>query len=1067
MNKLNPEEQQVLYLIETDTDYSNYFFARARSLNYFSPLKEKGYFLPEKIPFDANGNAQFWNVLDYLERVTAQVKDNPEYGKELIEIFESLVQFSLQKKRVNNYHIWWYCAKILNNLPVDNIKANLTVDQFKFWLNEWASVHGVIEEMGGGKLLPKFLNEDSSIKYAETIIDVITKIKTPNQPLMRSMREEPVMVSDAYWVLESFKNNREKIGLKCSLDAICGVADRLKLALEFARKTYAIICDVGNEVYQVRISKIPAEGLREGEIAFKAGHYECVIGQYSQEQLNETNEENRLWVLHNAVPQTEIQRFPFAATKKGAFIAGMKAGLSSGIDWAAAKNPIDHEIFYDALHHDYSEIAFKSLAHGEREEHGGDAQRVLTTVFRDVLLAKCEANRGEGRQLLETLMTDCYPFPLFKRFVLLCVDKFWADYADLLDGLFDLFPNILHESAFEVELWDIFENHNADFSPSLKEKLDQLINDVPEYYLEKDERVAAFWKFKWLSPLRTNPEFKTLYEEVKQKIHPKDDKPYEPERSAFKGGWVIPTSPLSADKIMEIPIAELIGRLNEFEGADFWQGAFEGEPTKDGLADALQSAVKQQPKHFTDGIDAFASANYFYLHRVIQGLKEARNANKENNEIDWEAIFNFATKYFGRGKEVLLKDAAKGQGVDYVDGNHIWIVNEFVDLIADGCKDDARAYDPKLFDVTDQLFDLIIPLLKGEKHPDTQRDALTYTINTSLGRTILSYLSFSLRQARITKKKIDGWGGRKYERFYAIGIDADILFGWYLPQIMYLDKQYAKEKIEMYTKKESSVAEWQMFMEGYLGGARVHGEIYKLMRPNYAKGVEGKAFEERTDQKLVEHVSIGYLQFDELLQEKNSDEQDSLFWKMLLEAGTLDARGRWLEVVRFFWSISGRTTRNKEGSGEAGLPQNIMNKVLLFWKWTYEEQGKVQSILGDKYNSLLGRLAELTIFLEKIDDETEKWLLLSAPHIDRHHNAMFFIEYLAQFDDVESIRRIGRIYKEVLKNSTPTFDQEHITLIVDRIYKNDQKEDGDEICNTYGRRGIHFLKPIYDKYQNN
>jgi len=44
MNILNAEEQQVLYLIKTEADQANYFFTQAKSLKWFYPLKDHGYF---------------------------------------------------------------------------------------------------------------------------------------------------------------------------------------------------------------------------------------------------------------------------------------------------------------------------------------------------------------------------------------------------------------------------------------------------------------------------------------------------------------------------------------------------------------------------------------------------------------------------------------------------------------------------------------------------------------------------------------------------------------------------------------------------------------------------------------------------------------------------------------------------------------------------------------------------------------------------------------------------------------------------------------------------------------
>ena len=127
--------------------------------------------------------------------------------------------------------------------------------------------------------------------------------------------------------------------------------------------------------------------------------------------------------------------------------------------------------------------------------------------------------------------------------------------------------------------------------------------------------------------------------------------------------------------------------------------------------------------------------------------------------------------------------------------------------------------------------------------------------------------------------------------------------------------------------------------------------------------------------------------------------------------------------------------------------------------------------MGDAYSSFLCRMAELTIWLDKIDDTTEKWIMLSAPFIEIEHRSAFFIEYLTKFDDDESIKRIGKIFIKVLETATPSFRQEEIQLIVGRLYKLGEKNpeiksDADNICNTYGRRGVHFLKELFYQYSN-
>jgi len=58
-----------------------------------------------------------------------------------------------------------------------------------------------------------------------------------------------------------------------------------------------------------------------------------------------------------------------------------------------------------------------------------------------------------------------------------------------------------------------------------------------------------------------------------------------------------------------------------------------------------------------------------------------------------------------------------------------------------------------------------------------------------------------------------------------------------------------------------------------------------------------------------------------------------------------------------------------------------------------------------------------------------------------------------------------QIYNKVLENTTSTYKQEDIELIVRRIYEKGDRQDADDICNTYGRRGIHFLKPLWEEFQ--
>jgi hypothetical protein len=225
---------------------------------------------------------------------------------------------------------------------------------------------------------------------------------------------------------------------------------------------------------------------------------------------------------------------------------------------------------------------------------------------------------------------------------------------------------------------------------------------------------------------------------------------------------------------------------------------------------------------------------------------------------------------------------------------------------------------------------------------------------------------------------------------------------------------------------------------------------------------------------LAQHIAIAYLRGNEVLAENGKDGKPSLFWKILHNADSSEVANRWLAVASYFWSISPRTLEKSirdEDGDEEELGAEITNRIINFWRWTYDNRNKVEGLLKDDYKQFLARMADLTIYLDKIDNEKESWLLLVAPHCNLHHMSSFFIEYLTRFlNDDESVERVGRIFLKILEGTTPDFNKDHIYEVVRRLYELKDKNPrakgiADEICNTYGQRNQYFLKTLFSENQ--
>lgn len=1072
------ENSDIIFsLINEDNDLEKELFRTITSIAWFNLIKEKDYYNPEHFAKNEKGEVLFPRSFDYLERVSEQVPEYPEYGKELIDIIGNIVKYSRKQKKIDNYYIWWYCVKILNNIPNTKIKECLSPEIFRIWFNEWtdrSSVqHQTIADVGE-KLLPKFLCEDSMSRYAEAIIRVITDIRESDQSKAIIGRKDADLVWDSYWLLEAFKRNLKQIAGKISDKVIFDVADKLKSALEYEHNETRIDIEPGANKYQLRVSRAPIEGMRTGEIGYQPLVYDCTVRQYSPEEQEKTKAKNDFWTSRNIKPERIIGKdFRITATTSDEYISQIKRNLPANIDWSK-DSELDQKIHQISrnMNTDYSSIWFKSLANDDPVSLH-DAHGALTSILRDVLLARCELKKNKVGLILESFLSDKYPFPIFKRIVLLILNSHWAEYPSLFSKFIDGNPNVLAYSDCEVELQDILRNHNKDFSSELKNRLKQLIEDVPKYYQEEGPKQIAYWKYKWLSPLKENDEFTADYIEAKKQAEIKDDNAYEPDRSTMEMKEIGNVSSLSVEELLKMPVIDQIKYFLDFKGTDDW-GRMEGKPDKEGLANTLQAAVKAQPEKYINDLKMFNKQGlYLYVNAIIRGFCDASKAGKL---LPWTKIFNFSRAYINQ--EWFLDEAFQAQGNDrgQAKGEYVWVIESIADLIKEGSRDGDRAIGPDNFVLLENLYDDMCGLINGASEPDIDRFALSYALNTTLGQVTESYIVFSLRVARVNKKPEEAWGDNKYERFLGKGIEPYTWLGRYLPNIKYLDAEYAKRKIEEISKLDVADKKWRSFMEGYLFGAYVYDYIYKLMSDHYLKALKGMPFEKEGDRRLVQHIALGYLRNLESLEQKNSNGQESLFFKMLADTDTPEKRNRWIEVANFFWSMASKNTQKGTPDDKEKISGEMKEKILNFWAWTVEDKENVKARLGEDYASFLGRMADLTILLPKIDEKNEEWLMLSAAHIEERRHMTFFIDYLARFEDAESLKRIGKIYLEVLKGTTPTFRQEDIQLIVKRLYdlaiktedpkiKRDVKTDADNICNTYGRRGVHFLKELYEKNQ--
>jgi hypothetical protein len=549
--------------------------------------------------------------------------------------------------------------------------------------------------------------------------------------------------------------------------------------------------------------------------------------------------------------------------------------------------------------------------------------------------------------------------------------------------------------------------------------------------------------------VKNDPLFAPLFEEQKKVTGIEKEK--------FGFGTEIKTSsgfgpsPLSAEQILNLPKTELATKFKEFRSEKKWEGM-----TIAAFSESLKAAVITNPEKFTESLSSFEDSGFIYIYKILDGLRDCWKAKKS---IEWGNIFDFIGAYIK--KEGFWKDEYIVEPGTWLGGaGHEWISGIIAELIQEGTGDDAWAFSEDHFD---KAKDIVFYLIKQPEEKEEIKDYVFHALNTSCGKLITAMIFLALRIARVNEKKGIKNDPRWAEDFKVkfnglLGqkvVDAYTSLGRFLPQLTYLDKRWVIANIRGLSSHCDS-QQWTAFFEGYLSIGRVYDDLYELMKPHYLHALSYNFKEKRDQERLIEHICIGYLRD----QEKLAD-PESLFQK------TIDAWNpeQIRKVIGFFWMQRDYLMAGSEEN------EKMRIKIIEFWRLLYEKyKVKEENTLIKDDKHILSALSKLAAFLPEIDSESYNWLMLSAPYVHEDYNSNFFIEYLDELKDRgeknETAIYISEIYLRMLEKITPDFDQKHIRSIIEFLYNTDSKEHASKICNIYGARGAEFLRDIYEKYSS-
>lgn len=656
---------------------------------------------------------------------------------------------------------------------------------------------------------------------------------------------------------------------------------------------------------------------------------------------------------------------------------------------------------------------------------------ILVFAARDTIVATVAQLPEEGKAIVKHLLRQSHD--IFRRLALYAVAEQWETLKDEFWAFAS--PDLLTDPFDAPELRAVIKNHFVNFTHEQKNTWVEWIEDAP-YWIpdeikedrEQTEKYLASEKLRQLSAIRGKGyrPADELYEKYTLVVGEEVAEAEESDISGSEPMPVISEAESVASRLLELSIAEVVQFLaTQPQDQHLWESR-ETEV-------ALQKAVETAPDKFIVSISAFQAVSADHQEALIRGFAEAWKSGKT---FDWKPLLDFC------------KRLVNAEGFWAVP--NLRLVKDVAELILVGTQTDARSFDPVLLPEAEAI--LLTMLIQTPSSVQGESNLVDATLNSPKGKVVLAAITYSLQVARLKKDEAVGrrWPSaireeftKRLDRRYDGSLEFSVSLGQYLIYLYRLDKDWIEQNIDLIFPKDNE-RHWLAAFTGYLAQGRVYNEFYDILRSrnHYEKGLTADIQPRRLRERLIHHICFAYLRNAESL-----DDPTSMIRKLIdgWDPETIN------DIIGFFWL-------QRKGS----QPSDAF-KALALWKLIAEHCEQKQELTTVE-KVMLSHLAEMSVYLNSIDQESLGWLKLTAKYADQGHDTPVLVENLDRLADA-SPRNAGLVFLEMLNNDIyPAYDAQHIISAVEKVYLAGERELGNSICNMYLRRGHEFLRDLFNQY---
>lgn len=692
----------------------------------------------------------------------------------------------------------------------------------------------------------------------------------------------------------------------------------------------------------------------------------------------------------------------------------------------------------------YCYIWRPAIEDSEQNVASDEYRHILVAGFRDIYLKFALSHNAEP------FLKSCYESNknIIQRIAFYVISQLFDKYKKLAEKILLKDANkIFLKSNYHHELYFLIVKHFTSLSKDVQSSVIDIVSDLTGDWKEDSDkgRLNSMLRRRWLYAIKQSG-YKISNELEDKYFKDIDYKPEHPEFLSYIGpvSWGDESMFSSAELLSKGGIEEIIAFLNNYEGKNRF-----GETAIREAGQSFKEAIKSKQEIFESNLIEFKKLKHEYWYYLVQAFEDLVQDKKV---IDWDHVLEFCN-------EIVLSEIlwdGKEKKSDYpLEPKKDWIPAVISDLLRKGLQEDSMVFTESQYGLIDKVARALL-----DKQPSTasgdDKDALTEAINTTKGHVLECLKSYVLRRYRDFERLPDK-GIKKKEAFWKEveplfdqevkrtehgNFEFSSIAGAQLPNLYYLSKEWLVDNINKIFSADDR--HWRCAMQGYSYVNTVYEVIYSLLKNNghLKRALDVEFSNEQTRKRIVENISISYIRGKETI-----NDNESLFDYILRQWRKDDLE----DIISLFWSHR-----------DVDLNCEQKGRIFVFWRYCF-----VRIKGHEEHNKdILSDLNLLAVFFDKLEGEQKEWLNQSILYVEDRYHSAFLLEYLDKLADV-SPKEIGEVLILMLQKCVPSYKEENIQSIVEKLFKAGLKNDSaNAICDKYAREEFTFLNEIYEKYNS-